>query len=100
MEPISRHHPRTPVIPHTDWLRQAPENPSDMAFAVPAGIRLLLGIRPDIAHLKTDQLLDRIAVYAWWESDSRKDYAEMEWTLTPADLDALRGLHADELFTQ
>lgn len=88
------------MIPHTDWLKQAPENTVDMAFAVPAGIRLLQGIRPDIAHLRTDELLDRIAVYAWWESDSRKDYSEMEWTLTPVDLDTLRGFKADELFAQ
>lgn len=88
------------MIRHTDWLKHAPENSTDMAFAVPVGVRLLLSIRSDIAHLQIDHLLDRIAVYTWWESDSRNNYSDMEWTLTAKDIDTLRGLKADELFAQ
>ena len=83
---------------YDNWLKGAPEKATEVVFAVPTGIRLLLGIRPDLAHFDVENLLDRLAVYAWWESNNHKEYPEMEWVLAPADLNALRSLHADELF--
>jgi glycosyltransferase involved in cell wall biosynthesis len=86
------------VSPHSDWLQEAATDSEVQAFAIPAGIRLLMGVRADLVHLKPEQLLDRIAAYAWWESDLRQEYGEMEWVLTADDLDVLRGLRAVDLF--
>ena len=86
------------MSPHTDWLKEAATDTEDQAFAVPAGILLLMGVRADLIHLKPEQLLDRIATYARWESDLRHEYGEMEWILTADDLKVLRGLRAGDLF--
>ena len=88
------------MSPHTDWLKEAATDTEDPAFAVPAGIRLLMGVRADLVHLKPGHLLDRIAAYAWWESNLRQEYGEMEWILTADDLNVLRGLRADDLFRE
>lgn len=85
------------MIPQTDWLKQPPPTPSLPAFAVPAGLQLLLGIRSDLGPFDLSCWQDRLSVYLWWESPSRIDHPQLEWILSSSDIEFLTKLEVDQL---
>lgn len=69
-------------------------------MCVPAGLQAMAAIRPDLRHLRIDRLPDRIVLYALWESRLHREYPEMEWRLTAADMACLRGYEMSRLVAE
>lgn len=54
-------------------------------MSVPAGIQVVVAIRPDLKHFNPHRVQDRIGLYARWEGQLHLDYPEIEWRLSDAD---------------
>lgn len=58
---------------------------TDWPMGVPAGIQVVVAIRPDLKHFDLLRVQDRIVFYAWWERRLHLEYPETEWCLSDAD---------------
>jgi glycosyltransferase involved in cell wall biosynthesis len=83
-----------------EWLDRRSSIAEANVLSLPAGIKLLAGIRPDIPGAQAETLSDRILVRNWWESGGYRDYPHIEWPLLSTDIDSLRQIPADESLLQ
>lgn len=83
-----------------DWLEEKIHLPEGSVFSIPKGILFLKEITPDIAFLDITSLVDRVAMFVWWESVCCGFFPNIKWTLVQSDIEALLTLSADELFSK
>lgn len=81
------------------WLGPGPQVNTNTVLCLPAGIRLLAGIRADLQHLNPAELESRIIIRNWWESNGYVDYPHIEWPLLVSDIDALSSRPIDDPLT-
>lgn len=62
---------------------------SNEPFAVPFGLQVMAGLRPDLRHLDLSNWVHRLSLYLWWESPARQPYVDQQWHLSVDDLKAL-----------
>lgn len=79
------------MISHTAWSARAPARQADWPIGVPAGLQAMVAIRPDLMHLDLGRVQDRIVLFTWWERQLHQEYHQIEWTLSDADREFLRG---------
>jgi len=84
------------VKQNPNWLGPSTAETPPITLGLPAGIRLLTGIRSDLQHLDPERLSDRLIIRNWWESGAYRDYLHIEWPLTVSDIDALHSRPEDD----
>ncbi|MEB0136048.1 glycosyltransferase [Actimicrobium sp. CCC2.4] len=83
----------------SDWLKTVTGISSEMLFAVPLGIRLLLKYRLNPSEFECNCIEDRLGIYIWWCSLGYKEYPDLYWDPRSQDQAYLKNVNYEDFYS-